>query len=78
MAEKCVFKMDGRCLCLTRRSCGGCSFKKTKEQLDEGRDKALERIRTLPGEHQTAIYEKYYNRVCKAVWGLEGAGGELT
>lgn len=78
MSEKCVFSRNGRCLCLTRKHCVECSFKKTREQLDDGRAKALEHIRTLPEEHQLSIYDKYYNRVNMAVWGLEGAGGEIV
>lgn len=58
----CVFDRGNRCSALTGMECKNCSFKKTKEQLDEGRRVAAERIRSLPVFSRMYIKDKYYNQ----------------
>lgn len=56
----CVFKIAcRRCAALTRKSCKGCRFRKTRKQLEEGRRKADERILSLPYEQREHILNKY-------------------
>ena len=57
LSSECVFDKDGRCSALTSKMCVGCRFKKTKQELDAGRRKALERISTLP--NRDYINNKY-------------------
>lgn len=58
--KSCAFSLGRRCAVLTRWTCAGCSFFKTKEQLDEGRKKAEERLKTLPNWVQVSIRETYH------------------
>ena len=46
--NRCVFDRGGFCAALTSRECAICRFKKTKEELEEGRKKAIMRVRGLP------------------------------
>lgn len=65
---KCVFDKDAyTCAALTRKQCIGCSFFKTKKQLEEGREKAEEHIESLPGDVQDKIAKKY-RTVCASIW----------
>lgn len=44
----CVFDRGGFCAALISRECANCRFRKTKEELDNGRKKAILRVRGLP------------------------------
>ena len=56
----CAFRVnERRCSALTKKFCGRCKFYKTAEELQEGRDKAEERIRSLPKRVQMEIHDKY-------------------
>ena len=56
----CVFYCDGGCHALNRENCIGCSFRKTKAELQEGRSKAFERISNLPRGERAHILNVYY------------------
>lgn len=58
--ERCVFENGRKCKALRERNCEKCSFRKTHEELVEGREKARERIENLPKEQHDAIMQKYY------------------
>ena len=58
----CVFCKGNKCAALSEKQCIGCHFYKTDKELKEGRQKASERIRTLPPDIQTHIHQKYYAR----------------
>jgi hypothetical protein len=58
----CAFDADTECVALAEKKCAGCTFRKTSEQLKEGRQKAEKRIRTLPLFTQLHIHRKYYSR----------------
>lgn len=58
--ERCVFENGKNCKVLKERSCAKCTFRKTHEELVEGREKARERIENLPQEQYDAIIKKYY------------------
>ncbi len=56
----CYFKMSNKkCGVLTKKACRGCSFRKTKQELEDGRRKADERILSLPYEQRVHILNKY-------------------
>lgn len=57
---ECVFDFGRRCVALTEKCCEGCRFRKTKEELDEGRKRAKNLINALPEERQNYIRDKYY------------------
>ena len=56
----CAFCNGNKCIALTKKQCTGCHFRKTAEELKEGRQKAENHIRTLPKDIQTHIQRKYY------------------
>jgi hypothetical protein len=58
----CVFSIRTKCEVLTEKNCEGCHFRKTREELQQGRAKATERIRSLPLNKQEHIRLKYYTR----------------
>ncbi len=58
--NKCAFDNEHNCTALNKMKCRGCSFRKTKEELAEGRQKAEKHIRTLPKDIQMHIQRKYY------------------
>lgn len=60
----CVFKgyKNFPCKILTNADCYSCSFYKTKEQLTDGRKKALNRLNQLP--NGKIIIEKFYGKNC--------------
>ncbi len=58
---ECVFDKEDKCSALTTKMCAGCRFKKTKQELDAGRKKALTRIGTLP--NRDYINKKYWSEV---------------
>ena len=57
--EKCAFDKGYKCSALTSKMCAGCKFRKTKQELEEGRRKAMERLENLHNRYQ--IIEKYYS-----------------
>lgn len=60
MNNICAFERDEySCSALCVKSCKGCHFFKTQEELDAGRDRADDRIATLPEEQQEKIKKKY-------------------
>ena len=60
--EECVFDKGRYCSILTTHTCEKCSFRKTKRELDLGRERALNRIDGLPQEQREAIKKKYSTR----------------
>lgn len=63
----CAFKIDDRrCSALTKKACMRCNFFKTEEEVKASRERAEERIRSLPINKQRAIIDKY----------ILGLGGE--
>lgn len=59
--NKCAFDRDCICTALSEKQCVGCGFRKTEEELKEGRRKATDRLISLPKATQTRIARKYYN-----------------
>jgi hypothetical protein len=57
---KCAFDREEKCSALKEKRCEGCRFFKSKEKLAEGREKAEQRIRTLPVRMRKHIFDKYY------------------
>lgn len=69
MDNKCAFDIGGvRCAALTKRSCSGCTFRQTEEELRAGREKTTARLSTLPDEQQSQIFEKYLNGDNRKKW----------
>lgn len=60
--KECVFKRDRYCAILRQKKCKLCPFRKTAEELEAGRRKAKERLRTLPKPLQEYIDAKYHKR----------------
>lgn len=60
MDKRCAFDGDDRCNALKDKVCLGCSFFKTKEELNEGRDKAAIRVAHLEKGERDHIRHKYY------------------
>jgi hypothetical protein len=60
--DDCVFNHERNCTALTRKKCKDCRFRKTREELLQGRAKASKRISTLPFSKQEHIRLKYYIR----------------
>jgi hypothetical protein len=58
--ERCAFDRGEKCSVLKGHECGKCTFRKTRDELINGRDKARERIDNLPREQYDAIMQKYY------------------
>ena len=56
----CVFDNGEECDALREKNCVGCPFRKTPEELKEGRRKAFERIEKLPLAERIVIHRKYY------------------
>ena len=59
--NKCAFDLENKCAALTYKQCVGCHFRKTEQELIEGRQKAAERLDNLPKRTQIHIARKYYN-----------------
>lgn len=57
--NNCVFARGNECDALKTKQCAGCSFCKTKEELIEGRQKAVDRINNLPEKVRKHIIHKY-------------------
>ena len=60
--EVCAFDKGRSCAALNERECENCTFRKTQEELTEGREKALARIKSLPRAERKYIMKKYYRR----------------
>ena len=58
--KDCVFSTETKCSALTTKVCDLCPFRKTEEELEEGRKKAKERIKSLPEKQRKHIIKKYY------------------
>lgn len=58
--ERCVFERGKKCSALVSRDCAKCTMRKTHEELIEGREKAMERIKNLPQDQYDAIMKKYH------------------
>ena len=59
----CVFDDDKKCKALNIKKCNGCNFFKTDLQLEKGRKKAEERLKSLPKEQQRHYKDSYYNKI---------------
>lgn len=64
---KCAFDRIYQCAALTHKECVGCRFRKTQEELDEGRERAEDRIMSLPDDVQDRIAKKY-RTVSASIW----------
>lgn len=58
--DKCAFDFGRHCSALITKHCENCSFKKTKTQLAEGRERAMGLLDRLPKQERDAILVKYY------------------
>lgn len=58
--ENCVFNKGRKCLALSTKKCENCTFRKTEAELKAGREKARERLESLPKDQYDAIMKKYY------------------
>lgn len=59
---KCAFDKGNSCEALVTHNCEKCSFRKTKEEVIAGRQKAKEILARLPKEQQDAINNKYHRK----------------
>ena len=60
---KCAFDRECGCAALKEKPCmigKPCAFFKSKERLEEGREKARKRIQSLPLKQRKHIFDKYY------------------
>ena len=57
--DKCAFDMGETCSALAARVCENCSFRKTEQELIEGREKAKKLLDRLPPDKRKAIELKY-------------------
>ena len=58
--ERCAFDKGESCKALKEKTCLGCSFYKTQQALDEGRDKAAIAVSNLAPKLRNHIRGKYY------------------
>lgn len=58
--DKCAFDNGNKCHAVTDKVCLGCKFRKTKEELKAGREKASARLMTLDRTLLNEIKQKYY------------------
>lgn len=68
---RCAFDRGTLCTALSEKKCHKCSFRKTQEELDAGRERAEQRINTLPEEQQDHIRFKYHVRYSSSEYGGE-------
>ena len=59
---ECAFDRGEECAALKYKECKGCHFRKTKEELEEGREKARKRIESMPFVEREHIKQKYQIR----------------
>lgn len=60
--NNCAFNKGHSCIALREKDCVGCAFYKTREQLVEGRHRAMDRINALPKTKKYYIIHKYYKQ----------------
>lgn len=48
------------CVALKKKECEGCNFYKTREEAEQGREKAIKRIKSLDKNTRDQIIETYY------------------
>ena len=60
--NNCAFDNGNKCIALCKKQCVGCTFRKTEEEVQEGRRKAKERIKRLPLITRIYITRKYYSK----------------
>lgn len=58
--DGCAFDKNGKCIALTVRDCEDCPFRKTHQELFEGRWRASARLDRLSPRRRKALLEKYY------------------
>lgn len=59
----CAFDKGEYCTALREKECNSCPFEKTREELVEGRRKALHRINNdIPKSTKFYIIHKYYRQ----------------
>lgn len=58
----CAFDKGDHCEALLTHNCEKCSFRKTREEVIAGREKAMEILSRLPEEQQAAIRDKYHGK----------------
>lgn len=58
--DKCFAYINRGCMALKVRECNNCNFFKTKEEAEEGKQKAIDRINSLDKEKRDLIKETYY------------------
>lgn len=60
--NNCAFERGRECSALNVKTCEGCSFFKTKEELIASRERATERVNSLPPEQRSRIFNKYFTK----------------
>ena len=61
--ETCAFDQGKRsCAALNVKKCENCRFRKSNNELIEGRERAAARIKTFTKEYQAHIKSKYYSQ----------------
>ena len=58
--NECVFEIRGDCIALTEKRCEKCAFKKTRDELINGRMKFFDRLPLLPPARRIHLLEWYY------------------
>lgn len=58
--KQCAFEVRNQCSALREKTCIGCTFRKSKEELEMGRKQAMDRILHLPNIKKTRIIHKYH------------------
>lgn len=59
--NNCFAYKNRECIALKETKCKDCNFYKTKKEVEEGRKKAIERIKSLDKETRERINETYYD-----------------
>ena len=57
---KCAFDLGEKCNAMAEKNCNGCKFRKTEQELKEGREKAVTRLMTFDRAFLEGIKRKYY------------------
>lgn len=57
----CFAYKPRECVALTKKNCDGCSFYKTKAEVEAAREKAMARISSLDLETQGRIATAYFD-----------------
>ena len=60
--KECAFEKGNSCTALREKECKGCPFMKTKEELVEGRQRAMARIHALPNPKRYYIIHTYHKQ----------------